>query len=173
MESWRLWSVNTSPWHITYWPFLIAQFTPLTPMEDVQSRRRQAAIRASTNLVESSSDESRRSGNKDGDYHCTPRRSKSAKIKAYQRRIPQAVNVVFADTSVKRRRRASTIKTQVQRKRQRGAVHNVVGIPGGNENLTPVTLVSWEPSPMHCLWLNFLWSLSAPLELQKAGKLVD
>jgi len=120
-------------------------------MEDVQPRRRQAAIRASTNLAESSSDESRRSGDTDEDYHCTPRRSKPAKIKVYQRRIPQAVNVVFADTSVKRRRRASTIKTQVQRKRQRGAVYDVVGIPGGNENLTPVTLVSWEPSPMRCL----------------------
>jgi len=142
-------------------------------MEDVEPQRRQAAIRASANLVESSSDESRRSGNKNEDYHRTPRRSKSAKIKAHRRRIPQAVNVVFADTSVKRRRRASTIKTQVQRKRQRGAVHNVVGIPGGNENLTPAALVSREPSPIHCLQLNFLCSPSAPFEPQKASKRVD
>ena len=118
-------------------------------MENVQPRMRQAAIRARTNLVESSSDESRRSGNKDEDYRCAPRRRKSNKIKAYRRRIPQEVNVVFADTSVKRRRRTSTVNTQVQWKRQRGAAHNVAGISGGD--LTPVALVSWEPSPWHCL----------------------
>jgi len=120
-------------------------------MEDVQPRRRQAAIRASTNLVESSSDESRRSRNQDEDYHCAPRRSKSNKTKAYRRKIPQAVNVVFADTNIKRRRRASTFNAQAQRKRQGGAVHNLAGISGGDEsNLAPVALVSWESSPLHC-----------------------
>ncbi|KAL9715462.1 hypothetical protein Ac2012v2_002123 [Leucoagaricus gongylophorus] len=125
-------------------------------MEVVGPRRRQAAVKASANLVESSSDESRKSGSEDEDYQLAPhiRRSKSwkDKVKAYGSKrsgIPQAVNVIFTGTEVRKRKRASTVNVQMQQKRRRGATHNVSnGISGGDESGLTLADEQMETKPL-------------------------
>lgn len=131
--------------------------SPLTPMEVVRPRRRQAAVKASANLVESSSDESRKSGSEGEDYQLAPhiRRSKSwkDKVKAYgskrSGKLPQAVNVIFTGTQVRKRKRASTVNVQMQQKRRRGATHNVSnGISGGDESGLTLADEQMETKPL-------------------------
>jgi len=126
-------------------------------MEVVRPRRRQAAVKASANLVESSSDESRKSGSEDEDYQFAPhiRRSKSwkDKVKAYgskrSGKLPQAVNVIFTGTKVRKRKRASTVNVQMQQKRRRGATPNVSnGISGGDESGLTLADEQMETKPL-------------------------
>lgn len=122
-------------------------------MEVGQPPRRQAAIKATTNLVESSSDEDKGYGTEVDDYHAIPRvtaskaKRNSKGNKTYGRKHskvnPKGVATPLAGATTKKRKRATTASVGSQRKRQRGATQGGSGIRGDGvddeSDLTPLS----------------------------------
>ncbi|KAJ3569411.1 hypothetical protein NP233_g5068 [Leucocoprinus birnbaumii] len=121
-------------------------------MEVTQLPRRRAAIKATTNFAESSSEDEKDHGKDTDDYHATPRatgskpkRDKGNKAHERKRSQPEAKDLdpLLAATSAKKRKRTTAGSAEAQRKRQRASAQKGSDILGSSfddeSDLTPLS----------------------------------